>query len=98
VKTDSYAFGAFVGQGADIYVFLVATSFHELPGQLTELINGVGKVHFQDTTATKHSLIVILDSEKAEPFLFAIPVTADALEASGAVVEGMGQNSDFGFG
>jgi len=43
-----------------------------------------------------HSLIVVLDSKKAEPFLLAIPVTADALEASGAVVEGMGQDSDFG--
>jgi hypothetical protein len=45
-----------------------------------------------------HSSIVVLDSKNAKPFLFAIPVTADALEASGAIVEGMSQDSDFGFG
>jgi hypothetical protein len=65
---------------------------------LAELVNGVGKLYFQDATAIKHSLVVVLDSKKAKSLLLAIPVTADALEAGGAVVEGMGQDSDFGFG
>jgi hypothetical protein len=65
---------------------------------LAELVNRVGEVYFQDTTAIKHSLIVVLDSKQAKSLLLAIPVTADALEASGAVVEGVGQDSDFGFG
>jgi len=98
VKTDPYSFGAFVSQRADIYVFLIATSFQEISGQLAELINRVGKLYFQDATAVKDSLIVVLDSKKAESLLLAIPVTADALEASGAVVECVGQDSDFGFG
>jgi hypothetical protein len=41
---------------------------------------------------------VVLDSKKAKSLLPAIPVTTDALEASGAIVKGMGQDSDFGFG
>jgi uncharacterized protein (DUF1015 family) len=98
VKANSYSFGAFIGQRADIYIFLVATSFHELPGQLAKLINGVREIYFQDATAVKHAFIVVLDSENAKSILLAIPVTADTFEASGAVVEGMGQDSDFGFG
>jgi hypothetical protein len=56
------------------------------------------QVHFQDTTALGHPLVVVLDSEKAESSPPIIPVPSDALDASGAIVEGMGQNSDFGFG
>jgi hypothetical protein len=65
---------------------------------LAKLINRVGEIHFQEAAAIKHAFIVVLDSKNAEPFLRTIPITADALEASGAVVEGMGQDSDFGFG
>jgi hypothetical protein len=65
---------------------------------LAKLINGVGDIYFQDEATLMYSLIVVLDSKNAKPFLLAIPVTADALEASGAVVESMGQDSDFGFG
>jgi hypothetical protein len=65
---------------------------------LAKLVNGVGEIYFQEAAAIKHAFIVVLDSKNAKPFLLAIPVTADALEASGAVVEGVGQDSDFGFG
>jgi hypothetical protein len=41
---------------------------------------------------------MVVDPKKAESIPLTIPVTADALEASGAVVEGMGQDSNFGFG
>ena len=97
METNPYSLGAFISQGTDVCVFPVATSCQKLPCQLAKLINGVGKAYFQDATAFKHALVVVSDSEKAKPFLFAIPVTANALEASGAVVEGVSQNSDFRF-
>jgi hypothetical protein len=65
---------------------------------LAKLINGVGEFYLQEAATVKHSLVVILDPEKAESLLLAVPVTTDALKASGAVVEGMGEDSDFGFG
>jgi len=98
METDPYSFGALVSQGADIYTFLIATSLQELSGQLAEFVNRVEKFYFQEAAAVKHSLIVILDSEKTESFLLAVPVATDALKASGAVVECMGQDSDLGFG
>ena len=98
MKTDPYSFGALVGQRADIYVFLIAAPFHKLRGQFAELISRVGKIYLQDAAAPKHSPIVVLDSEKAESLVLVIPVTADAFKARGAVVEGMGQDSDPSFG
>jgi len=64
---------------------------------LAKLINGVGEIYFQEAAAFEHALVVVLDSKEAKSFLLAVPVTADALEASGAIVQGMGQDSDFGF-
>jgi hypothetical protein len=41
---------------------------------------------------------MVVDPKKAESIPLTIPVTADALDARGAVVKSMGQYSDFGFG
>jgi len=65
---------------------------------LAKLVNGVGEIDFQEATAVKHAFIVVLDSKNAKSFLLAIPVTSDALETGGAIVESMGQDADFGFG
>jgi hypothetical protein len=64
---------------------------------LAKLVNRVGEIDFQEATAVKYAFIVVLDSKNAKSFLLAIPVATDALEASCAVVEGMGQDADFGF-
>jgi hypothetical protein len=98
VKTGSQSFGAFVSQRPDIYVFVIAASLHKLSRQLAKLINGVGKLHFQDAATTTHARIVVLDSEKAESSLLAVPIAANTLDAACAIMEGMGQHSDFGFG
>jgi hypothetical protein len=40
---------------------------------------------------------MILNSEEAKSLMLTIPVSPDALEASGAIMESMSQDSNFGF-
>jgi hypothetical protein len=47
--------------------------------------------------ALLQSLIVLSKTEEVNLFLLTVPVPPDALKESGAVVEGMGHNPDFGF-
>jgi hypothetical protein len=41
---------------------------------------------------------MILDAEQAKSSLITIPIAADAIEAGSAVVKGVRQNPNFGFG
>jgi len=97
MEANPNGFRAFVSQGADIYIFMVAAFFQELCGHAAEFINGIGKVDPQNAAATKHAFMVIPESKDAKSLFLAIPITADAFKAPSTIVESMRQNPDFGF-
>ena len=48
----------------------------------------------EDAAGAVEALVMLTHPEDEKLFLFLVPVGADALEATGAVVEGMGHDAD----
>ena len=89
-------FGAFVGEGADVDVGAVGVFFDQLDGDAAEVVDGVGDLHHKHPAAEEEALVVFAEAEDVHRFLIGVPVAADAFEDGGAVVEGVGQDTDAG--
>jgi len=97
VEADTERFGALIGKGADVYIFLKATLCHQFDCYLAEFIYSIGEVNIYHPAAIKHSLIVLFNAKEVKLFLFTIPVAPDAFKDGEAVVKEVGHGANFGF-
>ena len=87
-----------VDHGPDVDVLLEPAHLDKLQGDVEELVYGVGQCHIKDPGALVQPLKVLFDTEEVDLPIFLIPVAANAFEDGGAVVEGVGHDSDLGLG
>jgi hypothetical protein len=97
VKANAQCLGTRIGYRTDIDILLEGAFSHQLHGFLADLIERVGKVYIQDAAASFQTLVVLFEAEDVSLLLFGVPVTTDAFEDSGAIVDAVGHYPYLGF-
>ena len=87
---------ALEGQGPDVHVLTIAGALHQIDRQADQLLCGEGEVHAEDLGALCQPLVVVQRAEDEELLLLLVPVAADALKNSCAVVQRVGHDAHLG--
>src|SRR5258706_2729336 len=81
-------------QRAYVNVRLELFSAQHLEGDVDQLLGRVRKLEAHDVRGTAHAVEVSGAFQEEELLLLSVPVSADALEHSGAVVEGVSHEAE----
>ena len=98
VEADRNRFIRLVGDGTDVAVLLPAFPAQQFDCNLGEFLWSMVEVRKDHFGAGEKTAIVVVNTKDEELALVSIPVTADAAEAAGAVVERLVHDADLGFG
>ena len=98
VQADAERVLRLVDHRADVEVLAEAGALHELDGHRAEFVVAERQFHQQGVRGLAQALVVLAHAEDVELLGLGVPVGADALEDSGAVVQRMGHDADFGVG
>ena len=83
------------GQRPDIDIFAIAVHLHKLPGNLAQFVHVMRELDTHHAARAVQPVIVLLHLEQIELPPVRVPVSADALEDTGAVVERVRHHANF---
>ena len=93
VESHADLLGGLEGQGPDVDVLAVAVAAEDLDGGVDHLLVSEGQLDLQDLGRVPQAFEMRLHEEREELLLVWVPVGPDALEAAGAVVQGVGHEA-----